>query len=296
MPAVKEIKVKSYLTKSNLPGSDFVINPYAGCPHACKYCYASFMKKFTGHEEDWGEFTDVKLCDEKIDLKKISGKNIFMSSVTDCYNPLEKKYRITESVLRQLRQSDCNLTICTKSNLILRDAEILKGIRNLTVAVSVNTLDENFKNDMDCASGISQRLSTLETLHSYGIRTVLFMSPIFPYITEWKEIMMTAKGYTDEFWLENLNLRGDFKDSILNYIKRKYPELYGKYTAIYLNGDNSYWTELSEKAEKFCLENGIAFKNLFHQSSFSHENTGKQKHTSKSENIQLNFFDLQNPE
>ena len=71
MPAVKEIKVKSYLTKSNLPGSDFVINPYAGCPHACKYCYASFMKKFTGHEEDWGAFTDVKLCDEKIDLKKI---------------------------------------------------------------------------------------------------------------------------------------------------------------------------------------------------------------------------------
>lgn len=49
----KKIKTKDYVTKSNLPASDYVINPYVGCPHACKYCYASFMKRFTGHNEKW---------------------------------------------------------------------------------------------------------------------------------------------------------------------------------------------------------------------------------------------------
>ena len=55
----KEIQVKDYLTKSNLPASDYVINPYVGCPHGCKYCYASFMKRFTGHKEEWGTFIDI---------------------------------------------------------------------------------------------------------------------------------------------------------------------------------------------------------------------------------------------
>ena len=57
---IKEIDVKSVMTKSNLPVSDFSVNPYVGCTHACKYCYASFMKRFTNHPEPWGEFVDVK--------------------------------------------------------------------------------------------------------------------------------------------------------------------------------------------------------------------------------------------
>ena len=67
---IKEIKVNDYLTKSNLPSSDYVINPYIGCTHGCKYCYASFMKRFTGHTEKWGDFIDIKHCNKKIDLKK----------------------------------------------------------------------------------------------------------------------------------------------------------------------------------------------------------------------------------
>ena len=68
----KEIQVKdclTCLTKSNLPASDYVINPYIGCTHGCKYCYASFMKRFTGHKEEWGTFIDIKSCDKKINTK-----------------------------------------------------------------------------------------------------------------------------------------------------------------------------------------------------------------------------------
>ena len=123
---IKEIKVNDYLTKSNLPASDYVINPYIGCTHGCKYCYASFMKRFTRHKEEWGDFVDIKLCDKKINLNKISKKSVFLSSVTDCYNQLEEKYKLTRHILEQLINSDCYLSISTKSKLILRDIDILK--------------------------------------------------------------------------------------------------------------------------------------------------------------------------
>ena len=87
------------------------------------------------------------------------------------------------------------------------------------VSISINTLNEKFKNDMDNASSIKERLETLKKLHKNGIYTVLFMSPIFPYITEWKEIIEISKEYVDEYWFENLNLRGSYKKEILDYIQ-----------------------------------------------------------------------------
>ena len=98
----KHIQVNDYLTKSNLPASDYVINPYVGCPHGCKYCYASFMKRFTGHKEDWGTFIDIKQCDKKINVNKLKNKRVFLSSVTDCYNQFEEKYELTRNILKQL--------------------------------------------------------------------------------------------------------------------------------------------------------------------------------------------------
>ena len=175
----KEVYVKDYLSKSNLPSSDYVINPYVGCTHGCKYCYASFMKRFTGHTEEWGTFIDIKRCDKKIDLKKIEGKSIFISSVTDCYNEYEEKYEITRGILEQLVDVNVDINISTKSKLILRDLDILKKLKQLTVSMSVNTLDEQFRADMDNGSSISDRLDTLKILHENGIYVTLFMSPIY---------------------------------------------------------------------------------------------------------------------
>ncbi len=266
------IHVKDYLAKSNLPACDYVINPYVGCPHGCKYCYASFMKRFTGHKEAWGTFIDIKLCDKKIDLKKLEGKSVFLSSVTDCYNPFEEKYEITRQIIGQLTNTDCEILISTKSNLILRDIELLKKLKHLKVSLSLNTLDENFKNDMDSASSVKDRLDTLKELHDNGIYTVLFMSPIFPYITEFKEIIKVSSAFVDEYWFENLNLRGDYKNKILGYIADKYPELTGRYNNIYLYGDKGYWTDLSYEIDSYCLKNGIKYKNYFY-----HEELVKRK-------------------
>ena len=95
------------------------------------------MKRFTGHTEDWGTFIDIKICNKKIDLNKISKKKVFLSSVTDCYNPFEEKYKLTRNILEQLVDSDCYLSISTKSKLILRDLDLLKQINDL-----VNELNE----------------------------------------------------------------------------------------------------------------------------------------------------------
>lgn len=261
---VNEITVNDYLTKSNLPDSDYVINPYVGCTHGCKYCYASFMKRFTGHKENWGDFIDIKRCNKPIDLRKISGKNIFLSSVTDCYNQYEKDFCITRNILEQLIDSDCNLSISTKSKLILRDIDLLKQMKNLIVCMSINTLNEKFRSDMDNASTIKERMDTLKELHNNGIYTVLFMSPIFPYITEWKEIIDQTKDYVDEYWFENLNLRGNYKKEILDYIRTNYPDLYSDYIDIYLKKNNKYWEDLAEEINNYCNLNNINYTNYFY--------------------------------
>ncbi len=121
----KTVEVRDFVSKSNLPASDYVINPYVGCPHACKYCYACFMKRFSGHTEKWGSFVDVKQCPRPIDVQKLAGRRVFMSSVTDCYNPAEEKYCVTRHILEQLVHADCELTLSTKSPLICRDIDLL---------------------------------------------------------------------------------------------------------------------------------------------------------------------------
>ena len=269
---VKEIEVKDYLTKSNLPASDYVINPYVGCPHGCKYCYASFMKRFTGHTEEWGTFIDVKKCTKPIDFKKIENKNVFLSSVTDCYNQFEEKYEFTRNILKQLINVNCYLSISTKSKLILRDLDLLKQMKNLTVSMSINTIDEDFKNDMDNASSIKERLETLKELHKNGIHTVLFMSPIFPYITNFKDIIKASKEFVDEYWFENLNLRGDYKNKILFYVQEKYPNLIDKYNDIYIKGNKEYWMALSKEIKEYCEGNNIKYTNYFY-----HEELVKNK-------------------
>lgn len=271
------IQVKDYLTKSNLPASDYVINPYIGCPHGCKYCYACFMKRFTGHTEEWGTFIDIKQCEKPISLKKLQNKSVFLSSVTDCYNCFEEKYQITRKILEQLVNAECSIGISTKSKLILRDIDILKKCKNLKVSMSINTLDENFKNDMDNASSISDRLYTLNALHNQGIYTVLFMSPIFPYITDFKVLIEKTHNYIDEYWFENLNLRGSYKQRILNYIKMKYPDLYDKYEKIYIKGEKTYWTDLSIEIEDYCSQNKIKHINYFYHEKLVRNKLNKKR-------------------
>ena len=200
--------VKTIMIKSKLPDSDYAVNPYVGCPHKCMYCYACFMKRFTGHTEPWGDFIDIKEPPPIKNISQYDGKKIFIGSVTDGYNPYETQYKKTQEVLQQFIGSKADITIATKSSLVTRDVEIFKQIRHLTIAISINTVDENFAKDMDKASSIQKRIEALKTLHSHGINTVVFISPIFPGITSAEAIAQATRDYCNTYWLENLNLRG----------------------------------------------------------------------------------------
>ncbi len=256
---VKEVEVKSVLTKSNLPVADYSVNPYTGCAHGCKYCYASFMKRFTNHPEPWGSFVDVKYWPDIKNLKRYAGKELFIGSVCDPYQPLEETYRRTRSFLEQMQGSDCTVSIATKSDLVLRDLDLIKTFPNARVSWSINTLEEDFKNDMDCAVSIKRRLAAMKAFHDAGVRTTCFISPIFPGITDLPSIIHQAKAQCNLVWLENLNLRGNYKQVILNYIAEKYPDLVSLYDAIYRRGDRTYWTELDTQMRRFCLKEGLPY-------------------------------------
>ena len=258
-PAINDIDVRNIIVKSNLPVCDYSANPYVGCTHGCMYCYASFMKRFTGHTEPWGEFLDVKHWQPVRHPERYSGKEVFLGSVTDPYNPEEERFERTRKLLEELRGGGVKLSIATKSDLVLRDLDIIKTFPDARVSWSVNTLDESFKDDMDRAVSIERRLEAMRIFHENGIRTTCFISPIFPGITDAKAIIRRAKDICNLIWLENLNLRGSFKGNVMGYINSKHPELMPLYEDIYNHGSKSYWIDLDSDLRAFALEIGLDY-------------------------------------
>lgn len=257
---VKEINVQSIMTKSSLPVGGYSVNPYVGCPHACKYCYASFMKRFTGHTEPWGTFLDVKHWTPITNPQRYDGQRIVIGSVTDGYNPYEEVFRRTRRLLEELQGTDAEIMICTKSNLVLRDLDLLKRFRKVTVSWSVNTLDEQFRRDMDHAVSIEQRLEAMKQVYEAGLRTVCFVSPIFPGITDIKAIIERVRNYADLVWLENLNLRGQFKGSIMEYIRKTHPSLFPLYDEIYNRKCSDYWQALEADIAAYASQQGYPYR------------------------------------
>ena len=257
---IRTINVQSVMTKSSLPVGGYSVNPYVGCPHACKYCYASFMKRFTGHTEAWGTFLDVKCWKPVGNPHKYDGQRIVIGSVTDGYNPYEAEFGNTRRLLEELKGTQAEIMICTKSDLVLRDLDLLKRFPKVTVSWSVNTLDEQFRSDMDRAVSIERRLAAMRQTYEAGIRTVCFVSPIFPGITDVKAIIERVKDFADLVWLENLNLRGQFKGVIMDYIREKHPSLVPLYEDIYNRKRSDYWQSLEKEISAYAAGQGYPYR------------------------------------
>ena len=292
---IRDVETKNIMTKSNLPVGGYSVNPYVGCTHGCKYCYASFMKRFTGHTEPWGTFLDIKHWPTIKNPKKYKDQRVVIGSVTDGYLPQEKQIRNTRRILEQLKNSGAEILICTKSDLVLRDIDLLKEMGKVTVSWSINTLDEKFQADMDQAASISHRLEAMKQVYEAGIRTVCFISPVFPGITDFEKIFERVKDQCDLVWLENLNLRGGFKQEILDYIQKCYPHLIPLYDEIYRKGDRSYFRSLENQAAQMAQKYDCPFVDnelpygraepghpmivdyFYHEEVRGSENTGRRK-------------------
>ena len=181
---VKEVCAKTILSKSKV--FDYTINPYIGCEYGCTYCYARFMKRFTGHKEPWGEVVDVKknaprLLQQEITKRRVG--RVWVSGTCDPYQPLEKEYELTKRCLEILFAHGWPVTIQTKSSLLRRDMRLLtenKG-SEVEVGLTITTADERIRKTFEPNSPpVKERVETLRLLRSAGIRTFAMIAPILP--------------------------------------------------------------------------------------------------------------------
>lgn len=180
--------------------------------------------------------------------------------LTDPYNPQEEIFRRTRTLLEQLQGSGIRLSIQTKSDLVLRDLDLIRTFPDARVGFSINTLDESFRADMDRAVSIERRLNAMKALHDAGIRTTCFISPIFPGITDAEAIIERVKDQCNLVWLENLNLRGTFRPVIMGYIREKHPNLLPLYHEIYDQGSRLYWEALDTELRAYAARTGLDYR------------------------------------
>ncbi len=201
---IKETQAKTILSASKI--YPYVINPYTGCQHNCLYCYAKFMKRFTGHLEPWGEFVDVKVNAAEALQREITRKKpdrVWVSGVCDPYQPLEAKYRLTRRCLELLAQYHWPVTVQTRSPLVLRDIDILQKGDGFEVGMSVTTADDRIRKLFEPnAPPIEARLRALDELHRAGIRTFAMIAPVLPGAEDLAELLA---GKVDSVILDRMN-------------------------------------------------------------------------------------------
>ncbi len=199
-----KIQAKSILSKSKV--YEWTINPYRGCEHGCSYCYAKFMKRFTGHRENWGDFVDVKvnapeLLAQEVKRKKVG--RVWISGVCDPYQPMEKEYEITRRCLQVLQGSGWPVIIQTKSPLVLRDLELLKRFDQLEVGFSISTGDEEIRSIFEPkAAPIEERIDALRILHREGVKTYAMIAPLLP---ETESLPSQLAGKVDRVLIDKMN-------------------------------------------------------------------------------------------
>ena len=203
---IKEIHSKSILSSSQV--YDYVINPYVGCQHGCSYCYATFMKRFTGHKEPWGDFADVKINAPELLRREITKKKqgtVWVSGVTAPYQPLEKKYELTRECMEILVQHDWPVIVQTRSPLVLRDVDILKQSKKIEVGLSITTANEEIRKAFERhAPSIKTRLQAIESLHQNRIKTYAMIAPILP---EAEKLVAMLEGKVDYIIIDRMNYR-----------------------------------------------------------------------------------------
>jgi len=235
---IREIRCRAALVPSKIDGVDYCLNPYVGCEHGCIYCYAVFMKRYAQHDEEWGQFVDIKanLVERlAVHLKKARPGSIMLGTVTDAYQPLEGRMGLSRKCLELLSQYDFEVHIQTKSDLILRDLDLLKYIRNCWAGFTITTLDERTASEFEPrASKPSERLEALKILSENGVRTFAFVGPVIPFFSDKVEslraIFQELEGVkAKKVYIDRMHYWGDRWERIRSFINSAHPELLGYY-------------------------------------------------------------------
>jgi len=248
--------LKKITRKDNLFNGKYCIDPYQNCEFGCLYCDSSYDKTIFVKEN-----ADDILNNE---LKKVKKGLIIIGSVHDPYQNAEKTYEITKKILKIIKKYNLPCHILTKSNLILRDLDILNTI-DCTVTISILSLNEKISSLFEKnVISTKHRFNLVDTLSKNKIKAGIAQIPILPYITskEIESIIKISKKYNAQYFLyKYLELKGEQKQIFLDLIKKYFPEHLTKYKTIYNNSikpELKYTKEIDIKIQKYCKKYDIA--------------------------------------
>lgn len=279
---IHETMAKSIIASTKIPTADRVINPYTGCQFSCMYCFASFMGRFIGESNsNWGNYVYVKtnaveLMEKQIHslLKKDPHPRIAISTVTDPYQGVERKYRLTRGILNVFAKHDYQgrVSILTKSPNVMDDVETLKRIKNAEVGLSITTSDDKLSRQLDAKAPLSHaRLETLRKLVDAGINSYVFVGPFLPHMYLRPELIdelfadIRAAG-AKEVKVEYLNLPSYVRPRLREFLKDQ-PE---GIQAVYVKSQKFEYRETLEPVIRAALANNglrLRFNEIVHHVS-----------------------------
>jgi DNA repair photolyase len=182
-----ETTCKTALSKSSLPGLDYSLNPYTGCAHGCIYCYAPATLRYGG-PEPWGTFVTAKTNIPAVlerELRKMPRGVVGISTVTDPYQPVENRLKLTRSCLEVLQAKQFPVCIQTKSALVVRDIDLIRDFRDIEVGLTVTTVDGEASAIIEPGASLPrERLDALKQLSDAGIPTWAFVGPLVPGLVD----------------------------------------------------------------------------------------------------------------
>jgi DNA repair photolyase len=183
---IQRILTKSILSRATgyINAFDFTLNPYSGCAFGCEYCYAAAFAPSLSKRLQWGEWVTIKANAVELLAKRgeqLRGKTIFMSSVTDPYQPIEQKLQMTRRLLAVMRDYQPRLVVQTRSPLVTRDIDLLCQLDTVRVNMSLTTDDETIRKEFEpsCPS-IARRFQALAALKAAGIPIGVCLAPLLP--------------------------------------------------------------------------------------------------------------------
>lgn len=212
-----EIACRSALTRSRIYGVEYVINPYLGCRHGCRYCYATFMTQYSRAHRGarWGSFVEVKANVVEVLRGQLARRRqppgeVLLSSVCDPYQPLEARYKLTRGCLAVLREFGWGIEVLTRSPLVRRDLDLLAREPVASVGISIPTDDDRVRRLVEPdAPPIGARLATLKQLHAAGLDTWVFLGPLLPMDPD--RLAAAVKPYIRRYLIDRMNYPGQVR-------------------------------------------------------------------------------------
>lgn len=265
--AVREVECRSILNRSQI--TDYTLNCYTGCGHACVYCYARCLERFNPHPEPWGRFVDVKANAPDVlrrQVRRARPGEVIVSSVCDGWQPLEGKYRLSRQCLAILLNAGFAVNILTKSALVQRDFDLLAGAPGVELGMTITTLDERLRALLEpAASPVADRLRALAGAREKGIPVYVFLGPLLPLIGDGKEgldALMAAVAPLEPVgvYVDTLNPRAGVWSALRPVLARLEPGLLPRYSQLLYNREAAagYREALARRVRDAAAVRGLA--------------------------------------